>query len=72
MATKAPEKEVKVEKILSQESRNKVPFSVVEAYKNLRMHVIALLEKDNSKFVAISSAGIPYAIYSETFSTSIS
>ena len=56
MATKAPEKEVKVEKILSQESRNKVPFSVVEAYKNLRMHVIALLEKDNSKVVAISSA----------------
>lgn len=56
MATKTPEKEVKSEKILSQESRNKVPFSVVEAYKNLRVHLISALEKGNSKVVAISSA----------------
>ncbi len=56
MATKTTENEVKAEKILSQESRSKVPFSVVEAYKNLRIHLVSLLEKNNSKVVAISSA----------------
>ncbi len=37
---------------------NKVPFAVVEAYKNIRTNLISLLSKDNSKVVAISS---PYA-----------
>ncbi len=56
MATKTSEKEVKTEKILSQESRNKVPFSVIEAYKNFRMHLLSVMEKDGSRVVAISSA----------------
>lgn len=56
MATKTPEKEIKTEKILSQESRNKVPFSVVEAYKNLRIHLLSIMEKSDSKVVAVSSA----------------
>jgi hypothetical protein len=43
MATKTTENEVKAEKILSQESRSKVPFSVVESYKNLRTNIISIL-----------------------------
>ena len=44
------------EKILSQETKNKVPFSVIESYKNLRMHLLSVLEKSSGKVVAISSA----------------
>ncbi len=62
MAIKTPDKDVKIEKdtktekILSQEKSNKVPFSVVEAYKNLRIHLVSILEKSNGQVVAISSA----------------
>ncbi len=54
MAIKSSEKAS--EKILSQETKNKVPFSVIEAYKNLRMHLLSVMEKEGSKVVAISSA----------------
>ena len=56
MANQTSEKDIKNEKILSQESRSKVPFSVVEAYKNLRIHLVSILERNNSKVVAMSSA----------------
>ena len=38
------------------EKKNKVPFMVVEAYKNLRIQLISALEKTNGKIIAISSA----------------
>ena len=36
-------------------SSKKVPFAVVEAYKNLRVHLLSILEKTNGKVVAITS-----------------
>jgi capsular exopolysaccharide synthesis family protein len=56
MAVRTSEKNLKNDKILGRESRNKVPFSVVEAYKSLRIHLVSLLDKSNSKVVVISSA----------------
>ena len=56
MTTKASKKEPIPEKILSQETKSKVPFSVIESYKNLRMHLLSVLQKTGSKIVAISSA----------------
>lgn len=54
MAAKTQEQTT--EKILSQETKNKVPFSVIESYKNFRMHLLSVLEKTGGKVVAISSA----------------
>ncbi len=42
-------------KLLNLENQNKVPFSIVEAYKSLRVHLISLLENYNGKIIAISS-----------------
>ncbi len=56
MATKASKKKSTPDKILSQEPKNKVPFSVIESYKNFRMHLLSVLEKTGGKVVAISSA----------------
>lgn len=56
MAIKTPKKESLTEKILTQEPKNKVPFSVIESYKNFRMHLLSVLEKTGGKVVAISSA----------------
>ncbi len=42
-------------KLLNLENQNKVPFSIVEAYKSLRVHLVSLLEKCNGKIIAISS-----------------
>lgn len=57
MAVKSAEKiKKRTEKIISSENHNKVPFSVVEAYKNLRIHLVSILEKINGKVVVISSA----------------
>ena len=60
MAIKSPEKEIKNtknEKIQpTADQKNKVPFMVVEAYKNLRVQLIAALAKKNGKIVAVSSA----------------
>ncbi len=36
-------------------STSKVPFAVVEAYKNIRIHLISLLSEINGKVVAVSS-----------------
>ena len=44
------------EKPLSIANSGSVPFSVVEAYKNIRVQLISLLEKGNSKTFAITSA----------------
>lgn len=56
MAIMNPGKSSKSDKIIGHESRNKVPFSVVEAYKSLRIHLVSLLDKNNSKVVVVSSA----------------
>ncbi len=42
-------------KLLNTATQNRVPFSVVEAYKSLRVHLVSLLENYNGKIVAISS-----------------
>ena len=42
-------------KLLNLENQNKVPFSIVEAYKSLRVHLLSLLENYNGKIIAISS-----------------
>ncbi len=41
--------------INSGDGQNKVPFSVVEAYKSLRVHLVSTLAKTGGKVVAISS-----------------
>jgi len=46
----------KKEKLLNLENPNAVPFTVVEAYKNIRVQLIAMLEKTGSKTIAITSA----------------
>lgn len=45
----------KIEKILNTENPNAVPFSVVEAYKNIRLQLTTALSKTGGKTVAISS-----------------
>lgn len=45
----------KEEKLLNPENPNAVPFSVVEAYKNIRVQLTAMLEKFGGKTIAISS-----------------
>lgn len=45
----------KTPKLISEENQNKVPFSVVEAYKSLRVNLISILNKTNGKMIAISS-----------------
>ncbi len=42
-------------KLINLENQNKVPFSIVEAYKSLRVHLLSLLENYNGKIIAISS-----------------
>ncbi len=57
-ATKAPKrsKSSKQTKIInSGDGQNKVPFSVVEAYKSLRVHLVSALSNIGGKVVAISS-----------------
>lgn len=56
MSEKISIKTRKNENSINHEKRNKLPFSVVEAYKNLRLHLISNMEKTNSKVIAISSA----------------
>ncbi len=43
------------EKLLIADIRKKVTFSIVEAYKNIRTNIIALMAKKNSQVLAISS-----------------
>lgn len=45
----------KAPKLINTDNQSKVPFSVVEAYKNLRVHLLAHFEACNGKIVAISS-----------------
>ena len=42
-------------KLISDSKYNKVPFSVTEAFKNIRIHLISELAKINGKTIAISS-----------------
>lgn len=42
-------------KLINTATDNKVPFSVVEAYKNLRVHLISLLSDNNDKVIAVTS-----------------
>jgi capsular exopolysaccharide synthesis family protein len=42
-------------KLINLENQNKVPFSIVEAYKSLRVHLLSLLENYNGKIIAVSS-----------------
>ena len=43
------------EKLLIADIRKKVTFSIVEAYKNIRTNIIALMAKKDSQVLAISS-----------------
>lgn len=43
------------EKIMIPDAPNKVPFSVVESYKNIRTNIISVLSKINGKVLAITS-----------------
>ena len=43
------------EKIIIPNSNKKVPFSVVESYKNLRTNIISILSKSGSNVLAITS-----------------
>lgn len=43
-------------KLMLSDLQNKVPFSIVEAYKNIRTNVISILSKTNSKILAITSS----------------
>ena len=43
------------EKLLINDIRKKVTFSIVESYKNIRTNILALMAKNGSKIVAISS-----------------
>lgn len=43
------------EKLLINDIRKKVTFSIVESYKNIRTNILALMAKNDSKIVAISS-----------------
>ena len=64
MAIKSPKKdytdksEDSKDKVIQtgNEPKNKVPFMVVEAYKSLRVQLIATLEKTGGKVIALSSA----------------
>ncbi len=42
-------------RLISGNSVNKVPFAVVEAYKNIRIHLISMLSEIDGKVLAISS-----------------
>lgn len=58
MANKAPveKKSSKPAKIINTgDGQNKVPFSVVEAYKSLRVHLVSSLASIGGKVVAVSS-----------------
>ncbi len=48
-------KQQKINKVLNPENPNAIPFSVVEAYKNIRVQLTDMLEKFNGKIIAISS-----------------
>lgn len=57
MANKAEEKKAhKSTGLISNEANRKIPFSVVEAYKNLRLHLISVLSEKNKKVVAVTSS----------------
>lgn len=43
-------------KLMLSDLQTKVPFSIVEAYKNIRTNVISILSKTNSKILAITSS----------------
>ncbi len=55
---KAPKKreKQKKDKVLCIDNSKAVPFTVVEAYKNIRVQLIAMMEKKGCKTIAISSA----------------
>lgn len=42
-------------RLISNGKTNKVPFAVVEAYKNIRIHLMSALAKENGKVIAFSS-----------------
>ncbi len=42
-------------KVMLSDAQNKVPFSIVESYKNIRTNVISVLTKTNSNVLAITS-----------------
>ena len=43
-------------KLMLSDLQTKVPFSIVEAYKNIRTNVVSILSKTNSKVLAITSS----------------
>ena len=55
MASKSVSKSSETSRILGNDTHNKVPFAVVEAYKTARIHIVSTLEKINGKLIAISS-----------------
>ena len=52
-----PEKisDAKASKLFNNDSSKKIPFSVVEAYKNLRVHLTSILKEKKIKVIAITS-----------------
>lgn len=52
--TKNPKKSSKT-KLIGAENQKGIPFSIVEAYKSLRVHLTSLMAKQNLKVIAISS-----------------
>ena len=47
--------EIRNSKLFNNDTTKKVPFSVVEAYKNLRVHLTSILKEQNIKVIAITS-----------------
>ncbi len=43
------------EKLITPETQNKIPFSIIESYKNIRTNLISVLSKIDGKVLAISS-----------------
>lgn len=56
MKNSTPEATVKHSaKLINNDSGKKIPFSVVEAYKTLRIHLVSVLKEQNKKVVAVTS-----------------
>lgn len=55
MASKSMSKSTDAARIIDNDTQNKVPFAVVEAYKTTRIHLVSTLEKINGKLIAVSS-----------------
>lgn len=43
------------EKLITSETQNKIPFSIIESYKNIRTNLISVLTKTNGQILAVSS-----------------